>query len=448
MGLKEFQESAAQAAALVRSRPAGTRWFLACDTDADGLCAAAVAAAALGKVGHRFTVRASRDKTADGLRAALAEDPDAAVLLLDKGTSHLTLLANLAAARARPIVVVDHHALPEEAAPSPAVTLLNPRAEGLDGSRDASAATTALALALALCGDAALAWTATALAGACGDRQDKGGWVGWNAAAAQRARKGGVLPTVLRPRLAGDLASALARHEPAIPGLAGDRDAASALLERIGVARRGFVDDLPEEARTRLVSDLLLRLLAGGQAPADPRAALLEETDLHPALGLPVRQVARVADACGRDGQAGTAVAWLMGDKAARADALACLARATAAEEAALSALEESPPVQRGPLRVAWTSSPAFTGPVAEAAAEMVSAPAVVLAQRPDGLVQASARLGGARKLDLGRAMRAAAQAGGGEGGGHPEAAGAVLRDAEGFLAALESELADQGAAA
>src|ERR1041385_2273931 len=141
MGLSEFQESAARAAALVRSRPPGTRWFLACDSDADGLCAAAVAAAALLKAGHRFTVRASREKTAPAYEALFREDCDAYVVL-DKGTSHLAQLAAGSRRRGRPVVVVDHHNLVEGPDLPPTVALLNPRASGLDGSRDASAATT------------------------------------------------------------------------------------------------------------------------------------------------------------------------------------------------------------------------------------------------------------------------------------------------------------------
>src|SRR5688572_23165445 len=176
MGLAEFQESAARAAALVRSRPRGTRWFLACDTDADGLCAAAVCAAALRHVGHRFTVRASRDKTAAAYRGLFEEDGDG-YIVLDKGTSHLADLAEGSLRTGRPVVVIDHHNLGSGPSAAPdGVTLLNPRASGLDGSRDASAATAAQAFALALAGETAWQWGPVALAGAIGDWQHMGGW--------------------------------------------------------------------------------------------------------------------------------------------------------------------------------------------------------------------------------------------------------------------------------
>src|ERR1051325_7227449 len=91
MGLSEVQGAAAKAAALVRSRPAGTRWFLACDSDADGLCAAAVASAALSKAGHRFTVRASREKTTAAYEEMFRQECDGYVVL-DKGDRKSTRL--------------------------------------------------------------------------------------------------------------------------------------------------------------------------------------------------------------------------------------------------------------------------------------------------------------------------------------------------------------------
>lgn len=444
-----LEEAASRAAETLRSRPAA-RWLLACDTDADGLAAGAVAAQALRKAGLRFTIRASRDKTEAAYRALFDEAWDGLVLL-DKGSSHLGLLAELAAAAGRTVVVVDHHNV---ALPAPAgVSLLNPRAEGLDGSRDASASTTAVALALALCGDAAIAWGPTGLAGAVGDLQDAGGWRGWNKALAERSRAAGHLAPMLVPRLAGtDLAAAIAGLVPVIPGLAGDLAASAAFLESLGIEREADVEDLSAEDRTRLVSALLLRLIAAGQAPDDPRI-LMAETDRHAVLGASLRMVYRVADACGREGEAATGIAYLMGDKGARADALACLGRHRVALAEAMRALRADGLEKRAGLSVAWTGRADYTGLVAGRAMEEATErkqPVCILARRADGLVQASTRGTHAQVehgMDLGRACAAAAKAAGGEGGGHPVAAGAVLPEAgvQPFLEALGRELADQG---
>lgn len=444
-------DAAARAADAIRSSPQGARWLLACDDDADGLCAGAVMALALRHAGRRFTVRASRDKSEAAMRAVFGEGADG-VVLLDKGTAHLAVLAEQGASSGRtPVVVVDHHNL---AGPAPAgVTLLNPRAEGLDGSHDASASTTACALALALCGDAAVAWAPTALAGAVGDLQDRGGWSGWNQELAARAIRAGHLDRMPLPNLRGDLARAVAALQPGIPGLHGDEAAAAGFLESVGIERGDDVEDLPAEKRTRLLSALLLRLLGAGHVADDP-TVLLEQVDRHVALGASLRAVAQTADACGREGQPGIGLAYLMGDKGARAEALACRRDLRASLSEAVQALRDAGLERRRAMQVGWTERPAHSGLVANRAIEDGVASSglatVILARRPDGAIQASTRAPEAlvaAGLDLGRACSAAARAAGGEGGGHPSAAGAVVpeRHLPTFLDALERELLDQG---
>ncbi|MEA3191442.1 MAG: single-stranded-DNA-specific exonuclease [Thermoplasmata archaeon] len=448
--MDRFQEAAARAAALVRSRPAGTRWLLACDTDADGLGAAAVAAQALLAVGQRFTIRASRDKTAAAY-AALWEPGCDAVMLLDKGTSHLADLAADPARAGRPVLVVDHHNLVGEPPTDPMVVLLNPRAAGLDGSRDASAATTAAALALALAGDKALAWAPAALAGAIGDWQHTPSWQGWNLELLERARAAGHVVAVPQSHLVGaDLAEAIAHSRIGIPGL--DQPAAArAWLEAQRIDPGLEVEDLDREAQNRLVSGLALRLMAAGQHHLVP--ALVVPTDHGARLGVSLRHAFRIVDACGREGQAATGIAYLMGDAAARRDAAACFAAYKQKLVAGLRVLRDQGTKRLRAVQVAWTERADYTGMVAGIGMTHIvrqELPLAVLAQRPDGLVQASTRAleGHVRRgLDLGRACQAAARAVGREGGGHPVAAGAVVPapDVDAFLAALDDALVAQG---
>lgn len=448
MGLEDAARRAAEA---ILARPKTTRWLLACDVDADGLAAAAVMAQALRRAGHRFTLRASRDKDEAGYRTLLADSWDG-LILLDKGSSHLAFLASHASGR--PVLVVDHHNV--KLPPPEGITLLNPRAEGLDGSQDASGSTTAAALALALCGEAALAWAPTALVGAVGDWQDGGGWRGWNLELCRRARQAGHLASTPRPRLVGpDLAVAITRIHPTLPGLS-NVEAARSLLGGIGLEGED-PEDLDAEACTRLVSSLLLKCLAAGEPPEDPRT-LLEDVDLHVPLGVTLRKAYLVADACGREGKTATGIAYLMGDKGARTEALSCLAAYRTTLDQALQALAGNLEAH-GAVHVGWTDRAAYTGLVAGHAMEGFGPtgtppdtrrPLCIMAIRPDGRVQASTRGTHAQVasgLDLGRACAEAAAAVGSEGGGHPVAAGAVMgADHAGeFVARLDQALLAQG---
>jgi single-stranded-DNA-specific exonuclease len=445
-----LHQAAARAADAVRSRPAGTRWFLACDNDADGLCAAAVTASALLRLGHRFTIRPSRDKTEPYYRGLFAESWDG-LILLDKGSSHAPLLGELAARHGRTVLVVDHHNV---AAAPEGVVVLNPRLEGLDGSRDASGSTTAQALAHALHGEAALAWAPTALAGAVGDWQHMGGWRGWNLDLVRQARASGHLREERVPRLIGvTLAEALAHARPPVPGLRGDPQASAAFVTGLGIDPDLEVEELDAEGRTRLASAVVLRHLAAGLPPPPPQE-LLTTTDIHVRLGRSLRQVFRVADACGRLGEGATGIAWLMGDAAAAPAAVGAFARYRQAIAEGIHHLRSGELEVRRALQVARIGHPDFTGMVAGLAVTHVlsdlSRPLAVLAPRPDGALQVSTR--GTHEqveagMDLGAACAHAARAVGSEGGGHPVAAGAVVPAAqeEAFLRSLDDALAAQG---
>lgn len=451
MAFEAFQAAAIRAAAVVRSKPAGTRWFLDCDTDADGLCAAAVCANALRSVGHRFTIRASRDKHDAAYRALFDTDADGHILL-DKGSSHLLTLVQGAQRTGRPVIVLDHHNLLEPTPPG--VTMLNPRDSGLDGSRDASAATTTAAFALALAGDAAKPWIPIGLSGAIGDFQHVPDWKGWNLHLLDEARRAGHVRDVAQPVLIGvTLAQAIAQRRPPIPGLDGDLPACEALLDGLGIDPESEAEDLDHDQRTRLVSALTLRLLAAGAA-TDEAASLVEPVEHNVRLGTSLRHVFRIVDACGREGQASTGIAYVLGDKTAKAEALAIFSRYKSTLHEGLKELARQGTHVRTSVQSGWTPDPSYTGMVAGLGMVHVvkdrRRPLAILAARPDGQVQVSTR--GLermveRGLDLGKACSTAAQAVGSEGGGHPVAAGAVVAKdrAEAFLDVLDATLAKQG---
>lgn len=451
LSFEAFQSAALRAATAVRARPPGTRWFLDCDTDADGLCAAAVCAAALRSIGHRFTIRANRDKH-DAAYAGLFDLDADGHILLDKGSSHLATLAQGAQRTGRPVVVLDHHNVPE--ATPDGVVLLNPRDCGLDGSRDASAATTTVAFALALMGSAAAPWAPIGLSGAIGDFQHVPQWKGWNLHLLDEARKAGHVRDVPQPLLIGvTLAEAVARREPALPGLHGDLAASEAFLAQVGLDGESEVEDLTPEHQTRLVTALSLRVLAAGQTP-EVAASLVEPVEHNVRLGTSLRHVFRIVDACGREGHAATGIAYLLGDKASKAEALAIFARYKARLHDGLQRLGRDGALPRAAVQVAWTDDPAYTGMVAGLGLLHVvpdrTRPLAVLAKRPDGAVQVSTRgleSQVERGLNLGTACSTAARAIGSEGGGHPVAAGAVVpaSQVEPFLAALDAALVSQG---
>lgn len=440
----QLETAARRAAQTILERPRGTRWFLAADNDADGICAAGVMAAALRRAGHAFQFRASRQKDADAYRELAGTVCDG-VVVLDKGSSHLDVLSDVARRIEGPVVVIDHHGLPAELPDN--VTVVNPRGLGLDGSRDASAATTAAAVALQM-QDANLDLAGIALAGATGDWQHHGGWQGWNKELLQRAAAAGHLEQRRTPAVVGiDLADALTHTEPPTPGL-GEREAAQDFVARLGMESVRDVEELDDEARARLLSAWALQHLAHGSG-VEPEA-LVWPVWHDRRMGLGIRHLFRLMDACGRTGAAPVGFAYILGDAAAGAAVRERFDDYTQRlGDAILHLRQEGTRRMRG-CQVAWTDDPAFTGMVGGIGMQHIldpaHGPAVVLAKRPDGDVQVSTR--GTHEqvaagMDLGRAVDRAAKEVGREGGGHPIASGTVVApgDVDALLEALDRQV-------
>lgn len=449
----DLHDSARAAARVVRELGAAhdaPRWFISCDTDADGVCAAAVAATALRRLGHRFQVHGSRDKEKAAYETLLAREADG-FLVLDKGTSHIDLLATSPERRGRPVVVIDHHNLVHEEVPG-GVTLLNPRAVGLDGGRDASSSTTAVAFAIAL--DAQnLDQAATGLCGAIGDWQHMGGWQGWNRDLIDRALAAGLLERRTQPALIGvTLAHALAHRPTPLPGLADDVPAARALLAELGIDPACEVEDLSRDEQTRLLSAVTLRCLEAGWTRKQVEGLVLE-TLVHPRFDTSLRHVFRLVDACGREGDVGTGIAMLMGDAGARDDAEVHFGRYKRTLGEGLEALRAGGTRRLQAVQHHAIDRAAYTGMVAGIGMTHViedsTVPVCVTAPRPDGDLQVSTRGTHAQVeagMDLGRACQEAAATVGREGGGHPIAAGAVIAadHLDRFLEALDQALVAQ----
>lgn len=450
--MASFHDAARRLAHVVEGRPRGSRWFLHCDSDADGLTAAAVVANALRRAGHQFQVRASREKD-DATYRDLASIEADGYFVLDKGTSHVHILGEVAASTGKPVLVIDHHNILHDEVPD-GVHLLNPRVMGLDGSRDACSSTSAVAFAKAM-DPRNMDQGPIGLVGAIGDWQHQGGWTGWNAKIVEEGLEHGHLQKRPQSAFIGmDLAEAIARWEhPKIPELHGEPDATRTFLDSIGLPRDLDNESLDAAQETRLLSALLLHGAAHGMAPEDMDKLVRHELT-STKLDLGLRRLFRVVDACGREGHAGTGLAYLLGDSSAKDAAHAIFQgyRDTIATD--LERLRRIGPKVRSHLQHFAIERDAYTGMVAGIGMTHTVArrdiPLVVSAPRGDDQNQISTR--GleplvANGLDLGDACRIAAASLDSAGGGHPVAAGAVV-PADGlnaFLDALNDALAAQG---
>ncbi len=439
-----------RARGLLLGHPA--RWRVVYHYDGDGIASASSALRALARLGYPAQATALVGVERERV-AALAAATRGPLLVVDTGASWLDLFAK----HPFPVIVLDHHRYPGPQPPElPAhVAFVNPLDWGVDGMTELCAATLTWLFTIFLDG---VNWDNApwGFSGAIADRQHVGGFRGLNGTLVAEAIRRSLVTR--RPGLAlfgSTVAEAVADGiDPFVRGLSGRPAAVDTFLAELEIPSDRRPAELTPAEVGRLGTALRGRLERDGVLP-EFVGVLDAERYFVPSLGLDAEEVANLQNACGRAAIPGVGVAWGVGDAAAET-------RARAAER------EWRSGILRGLLRVEsegvnsmtslrWFESPETTLAGTQAGLAMnyllpPDRPVLVLSQRDAGPTKVSGRGTNrlvAQGLDLAAALRAAAAEVGGEGGGHPVAAGATVPNERrtDFLAATDRIVGAQLAA-
>src|SRR5881409_3102350 len=231
-----------------------------CHYDPDGTTSASILARALMRRGKR--IHASMAHALDRTSAArLNEETNELLIVSDMGSAQLDLLESLP----YPVIVLDHH---KPIRDSDKIAHVNPHFEGVDGAREMCGATTTWLFTLVL-DEANWDLAGPAMAGAIGDKQAVGGFVGVNAALVGEAVERKVVVPERRLALRDlPLGKAIAlSFDPYFRGLSGRPDAVAEFLRGVGLDPETGLRQLDAITRRKLASVLALRLLEQGAAP-------------------------------------------------------------------------------------------------------------------------------------------------------------------------------------
>jgi RecJ-like exonuclease len=433
-GPERFVAQPAYSTELAKARTVLTgragRWNVIYHYDGDGIASASSAVRMLGRLGR--PVRASPLVGVERSRIdALLSSAGGPVLVVDTGASWLDRFAQ----HPHPVVILDHHRYPGAPDPPPLpdhVAFVNPLDWGVDGMSEMCAAT--LTWLFSTYVDAAnwdnAPW---GLSGAIADRQHVGGFKGLNATLVREAKERGLLQAQPGlPLFGATISEALARSiDPFVRGLSGRPAECDRFLQELGIdPRRPLHPPVPEEDG-RLAAALTTRLVEQGTRPEFVEGLRAERFWL-PQLGIDAELLANRQNATGREGEPAVGIAYALGDPRAED-------RARSAEESwrtgILTGLRR---IEEGGVRsmraLQWFESPEPTLAGTQAGLAMnylvdPNRPIVAFSEDPER-IKVSGRgtlwLVG-RGLDLSSAFREAADAVGGEGGGHRVASGATL---------------------
>src|SRR2546430_17274850 len=280
-----------------------------CHYAPDGTTSASILARALMRRGKRIhaTMAHARDESS---AARLQEESNDLLVVSDMGSGQLDLLESLP----YPCVVLDHH---KPIRDSEKIAHVNPHFFGVDGAREMCGATTTWLFALVL-DERNWDLAGLAMAGAIGDKQALGGFVGVNAALFDEAKERKVVVPERRLALRDlPLGKALALSiEPYFRGLSGRPDAAADLLRTVGLDPEASLRDLDAGGRRKLTSILVARLVEQHAAP-EALDVLVADRYLVGPLQIHAHGPQADVNSCHRLGRECLAMAVCLGDREA-----------------------------------------------------------------------------------------------------------------------------------
>ncbi len=415
----DFEQAAGHAADLVHSLAEGARVRVISHSDADGIAAAAVMAVTLTRLGLRHHV--SIRHTGGSVAAGISGEHDLSVFC-DIGSSNLDELNSLPCQA----ILVDHHVI--DGGLDNGINL-NVRSYGMDGSREACGATATMALSLAIDREN-LDLVELAIAGAIGDRQHVGGYIGLNKTLLDRAVETDIICMEEQPVFPADvpLMDALEQSiDPYFTGFSGG--GAIRFLKDLGLDPMQPYTDLPEKMQKKLLSALAVKLLEQQAA----EISLVQTIPVGRRCGILADLTSRM-NACARSGSPGVGIAMCLGSDTAaeRARELQQGYRDSIRDQ--IHNLEKEEPEVRSHLTAFHIRDASLKGVAAGLSMEYLphfpsDRPVVALSSQ-DSHIDISGR--GTRRLvdrglDLATGMHEAAETVGGSGGGHPVAAGASI---------------------
>src|SRR6266568_1093507 len=328
------------------------------------------------------------------------------LVVSDMGSAQLDLLEHLP----YPVVVLDHH---KPVRDSDTVVHVNPHQHGVDGAREMCGATTTWLFTLVL-DERNWDLAGIAMAGAIGDMQAAGGFVGVNGALfAEAADRKIVVPERRLSLRDLPLAKAIAQSiRPYFRGLSGRSDASAALLKNAGFDPDMSLRQLEPAARRKLTSVLAAHLVEQGAAPEALDAIVEDRYWIEPDQ-IYAQDLEAYVNSCDRLGQEGLGMAVCLGDREALAKAEGLLDQYMSRMLGYLTRLEREGLYAKKHIQFFFEQ----TRPVL--ALSVLDGQTKVSARATRGRI--------ASGVDLAVALREAAASVGGNGGGHNIASGATI---------------------
>jgi len=442
---KSISEQFQKAVKIIDTFPELTRVRVISHYDADGTSAAAIICKSLRRAGFDFHASLMRNPFDKGLERVSKEDNEL-IIFTDMGSGQIDTLEKFNSK----IIIIDHHQYLKEKT-TENVLQINANLCGINGNYEACGATLALGLATNLDPEN-IDLSAFALAGATGDKQYIGGIRGFNKEILDKALKEGVINVKTGIKLYGDTLydSLFYSVDPYYTGISGNDEGISELLKNLKLKKDVKIEDLDDEAKKKLQSFLLLKLIKIG-CEKNILDTVIRPRYTSDIIGCELERFADLLDACGKGGNRGIGLALCMGDNEVfdKAVKLEKDFKQRILDE--LLFLEKEGFKEKKSYRYFTSKDSSLGGVIGGIATNFIFDKKLPLISivRKDNELHVSCRGNQylvKNGLDLGIAMKEAASKLGGHGGGHKIASGATIDSSkeEEFLDIVDSIICKQ----
>ncbi|MEA2054314.1 MAG: DHH family phosphoesterase [Candidatus Thermoplasmatota archaeon] len=416
----EFERAAKHASELVLSMPKNSCIRVISHCDADGVASAAIMAISLARAGYGFHI--SIKKTGPSITDGMDNEENDLAIFCDIGSTNLEELERL---KCR-VILCDHHMAKGKMSNG---INLNARLYGMNGSTEVCGATATFVLSLAMdSNNADLAQLA--ISGAIGDKQDKGGFTGYNKKILENAVEAGYIQMKEEVVFSQEksLMDALEQSiEPYFTGFSGN--GVIRFLQNLGIDPLKKIIELDEKEKKKLLSALTLKLVEQGAETVSLTRFVPYGKNYGNLYDLTSK-----LNACARENEESIGIALCLGNSQSikKVEKIQARYRETIRHE--IKELEKEKPGEMSHLSYFHTKKSPLNGVIAGLAMQYLpnfskDKPVIALSVK-DEKVDVSGR--SSEKLvnegfDLAEGMYTAANSVGGSGGGHPVAAGASI---------------------
>ena len=426
----KLEEAVKYATDLLLSLPKKTKVRIISHIDADGISSASILAIALERAGYRYHI--SIKTTKSDLIDDIKKEENDLIIFSDIGSGYLKEMEKLNCN----IIVLEHH-LSYDEAPSN-VMYVNARLYGIDGSKEASGSTVSYFFAKAI-DENNVDLSQLSLIGAIGDKQS---FEGYNKKVLEKAIAEGYVEIrdeyifegkTIKDALENSLEPYFTNFYNATP-----------FIEEIGLLPQKKFEELDEKERKKLLSALTIKLIEQGYNDIEWKKKVI-----YGRYYGNLYDMASKLNASARMNESSIGIAACLGDKKARERIFILQERYRDEIRKEMRIMEKKKPYEMEKFIYFYTEKRPLGGVLAGLALNYLpdfNKGKPVLAISYDNDIDISARANNEmvkNGINLGEAMKKAAEKAGGKGGGHPIAAGATIpKENEAiFLKALDEYL-------